>query len=121
MRDALSYLQLYEFAGKESLNSSYQYVVKFFSKCLSKKSDEAKQILDSILLYNVVDVKNSIYLFIKNVYVSQPSSPLYKLLQTGVINKVFSFFFSPVAQSALKDEVGINILLRSFIEKICNG
>lgn len=121
MRDALSLLQLYDLCGEEGLKSSYGLMESFMKKVLSNKRAEAEEILSKLLTYNTVDVKNSIYIFIKNVYTSTPESSLNKILVTGLINKVFNYFFSPVNQMALKDEMGLELVLRNFIEKVCNG
>ena len=118
MRDALSILQLYQLCGKEGLKSSYNLIVQYFSKLLSKQFDEARVLISEIVKYNIVDIRNSIYVFIRNVYAADSESKFYKLQQSGVINKIFSFFFNPVAQSALKDEVGVELLLRNLIDKM---
>ena len=118
MRDALSLLQLYSLAGEEGLKTSYQQVIQFFTKSVTGKIDEANELLKTILLYNTTDIKNSIYLFIRNVYCSSKEDFLYKFLQTGLINKIYSFFFNPTSQMAMKDEIGMEILLRTFLDKI---
>ena len=118
MRDALSLLQLYSLAGTDGLKTSYQLVVNFFVKALQSKVDEANEILREILSYNTVDIRNSINLFIRNTYCADANSPLYKLQQTGVINKIFAFIFTPANQLALRDEVGIEIVFKSFLDKV---
>lgn len=117
MRDALSFLQLYSLVGEEGLKSSYQLMIKFFHAVFSKNLEKANQLISSILQYNMVDIKNSLYLFIRNSFIS--SAPEFKSFQSGLNNKIFGYFFNPVQQSALSDEIGMEILFRSFISKIC--
>ena len=119
MRDALSILQLYSLAGKDGLKSSYNLVVRFFKAAVSKRKEIAEQTLSEILKFNIVDVKNSVYLFIRNAFVSEPGSELYGFTQNGLIGKIYSYVFSPVSQFALKDEVGIELFFLSFIDKLC--
>lgn len=118
MRDALSLLQLYSLVGDDGLKSSYNSIVKFFMSAVSGKVDVAQSLLVDILKYNIVDIKNSLYLFIRNCFVATPDSKLYPFIKSGLINKIFSFIFNPVQQSALSDEVGIEIVFRSFLSKI---
>lgn len=117
MRDALSILQLYALAGVEGLKTSYSLIVSFFRKALSHKVDEASLILQDILKYNIVDVKSSLYLFIRNIFLAKSGEPLYPLKSSMGV-KLFNYFFSPVAQTAIKDEVGIELLFRSFLSKL---
>ncbi len=119
MRDAMSLLQLYSLCGDEGLKTSYSLVYKFFGKCLSKKKTDAEALLIEILKYPMVDIKSSIYNFIRNAYLADSTSSLFKIQQSGTINKVFQFFFTPVAQAAIKDEFGLELLLRNFMDKLC--
>lgn len=121
MRDALSILQFYELVGKEALNTSITAFRKFIFSVLSKShKDEAPACIDSIMSYNITDIKNSIYSFIRSLYVSKQGSNEYILLRNGAANMLFNYFFSPVASQAMKNEVGMEILLRGLYEKICN-
>lgn len=117
MRNAMSLLQLYSLAGEQALASSYNLLIKFFSQCLKHNTEEASSTLLSILKFPVTDIRASIYSFLRNTYNATKESPLYSLQQSGMVNKLFSFFFSPVAQAAIQDEMGIELLLNSFIQK----
>lgn len=117
MRDALSLLQLFSLAGPEALKSPLNLLVKFVVLALKKNREQAISLIPSIMSYPTTDVASAIALFIKSVYTSVQGSPTYPLLKSGVINKIFSFFYTPVAQQALKSEVGTELLLRSFLEK----
>lgn len=118
MRDALSLLQLYSLAGDEALRSSYFSIVKFFRFALQKKLQEAELSLTDILTYPIVDIRNSLYIFIKNCYLAKQGSDLYMFNQSGVVNKIYGFTFSSVSQQALKDEMGIELYFRSFLDKV---
>ena len=118
MRDALSLLQLYSLAGEDALKSSYFSIVKFFRQALSHKIEEAKQTIADINSYPIVDIRNSLYIFIKNCYLAAPGSELYPFAQGGLINKIYGFVFNPVSQQAIKDEMGIELLFRSFLDKV---
>lgn len=119
MRDALSILQLYSIVGDEGLKTSYQTVIKFFAACCKKEREQAKAALNELLLYNIVDVKNSLGLFIKNCFISKEGDKLYAFQKANITSKIFGYFYSPVLQQALKDEMGVELAFRSFIEKIC--
>lgn len=112
MRNALSLLQLYSLAGETALSSSSSLIPTFFSHAL-KHDPSASDILTSILLHPVTDIRTSLYSFISSVY----QTPNHPLLTSGIINKLFSFFFSPTAQTALSSEIGTELLLRSFLSK----
>lgn len=116
MRDALSLLQLYSIIGDSALSTSYQFIVRFFKAALSKRMDIAEEALSNILLYPIVDVKSSIYRFIKNCYTSKPNDELYPFQQ--VVSKIFNYTFSQVSQFALNDEVGVELYFRAFLEKL---
>lgn len=118
MRDALSILQLYTLVGDVALKTSYQLIIRFFKAALSKRLDIANSTLQDILQFPSLDIRNSLYLFIRNAFSSQPNTPLYPFLQSGWINKIYSYVFSPVSQSALKDEVGIELMFKSFLDKL---
>ena len=119
MRNAMSILQLYSLAGAEALESSYTKVVKFFKAACGKKKDIAEQLLQEILKFNVVDVRNSINLFIRNAFIADANSDLYIFVSSGLISKIYSYTFSQVSQLALKDEMGVELYFRSFLEKVC--
>ena len=116
MRDALSILQLYELCGEKALETPYFHIKNYIIKCLSKQSDALEQ-LPNIMKYSTVDIRNAIHLFIKNVLTPQPGSVEEKMHKSGASSNLFSFFFSPVAQQAMKDEIGIEILLKSLYER----
>lgn len=116
MRDALSLLQLYSVIGEAALSTSYQLISKFYRAACSKRADIAEQLIPQILAYPIVDIKSSIYRFIKNCYVSEQGDELFPFQQ--VISKIYNFTFSQVSQYALNDEVGIELYFRSFLEKL---
>lgn len=118
MRDALSLLQLYSLCGEEGLKSSYGLIVKLMAQIFSGKRTESEQTLTEVMKYNMVDVKNSLYIFIKNCYTATPEDKLYKFQQSGLHSKVFNFWFNPVIQSALKDEVGLELAFRNLMDKV---
>lgn len=119
MRDAFQLLQLYDIAGEKGLESSYfkfrEFVTCAFSKTPKRNPAE---ILDEILAYPIVDIKMSIGLFIRNLYLSDPNSLEGKLLAAGIGKNLFAYFFTPTAQTALRSEVGTEILLRALLEKL---
>lgn len=118
MRDALSLLQLYSLAGEDALKSSYNQIVKFFRCALGKKEQEANILIQEIMGYPIVDVRNSLYIFIKNCYVAKQGDVLYPFVQSGVVNKIYGFTFNSVSQQALRDEMGIELYFRSFLDKV---
>lgn len=119
MRDAFQLLQLYDIAGEKGLDSSYfkfsAFVANAFSK--SPKVNPAK-ILEEVLMYPIADIKMSIGLFIRNIFTSEQGTLENKLLQAGIGKNLFSYFFTPTAQTALRSEVGTEILLRALLEKL---
>lgn len=120
MRDALSILQLYSVVGDDGLKTSYQTMIKFFVSCAKKDKDGASVVLGELLLYNVVDIRNNLGLFIKNCFISKDGDKLYAFQRSGLVGKIFGYFYSPVLQSALKDEVGLELAFRSFMDKMCS-
>lgn len=115
MRDALSFLQLYEIAGPIALKSSLASIREFFQKALSRSSVE--DVLHQLMMYPIVDIKNSLSVFIRDIYTSEQDFEK-KIRQKGLANKIFNYFYTPTAQQALKSEYGIEILFRSFAEMI---
>lgn len=119
MRDALASLQLYQIAGPGALASSYNAVRKFIFSAFSKKSyDDAYvlEALDAVVRYPLVDIQNSIQVFIKNLYTVKGGLEE-QFLKAGLAHQMFSFFYEPQAVQAMQDEVGIEILLRSLYER----
>lgn len=119
MRDALSYLQLFSLVGEEGLRSSYNDMVHFMVSCAKADRAKAEEALSRLLMFPIVDVRSSLYSFIRNCYVASPEDKLYNFRKTGIVSKFYGYFFSSVNQQALKDEVGIELCFRSLIEKIC--
>lgn len=119
MRDALSLLQLYSVIGESALSTSYQLITTFFRAACSKRQDIAEQTIPNILQYPIVDIKSSIYRFIKNCYTAVQGDELFPF-QT-IIPKIYQYTFSQVSQYALNDEVGIELYFRSFLEKLKNA
>lgn len=117
MRDALSILQLYSLIGEDALTSSY-HLFQEFVVSLIKKDVRAIGLIDSLMKYPIVDVRHSIYQFIRSLYLAEPGSLEHSLVKTNIHTAMFNFFFSPVAQQAMRDESGIDILLRSFASKL---
>lgn len=113
MRDALSFLELFEIAGPVALKSSLKFLKSYLLKCLKKEDIEDD--LKEIMSYPMVDVKNSLSVLIKDLFVSQEPFEV-MVRQKGLAVKIFNYFYTPVAQQALKDEYGVEILLRSFSE-----
>lgn len=119
MRDALSYLQLFSLVGEDGLRSSYNDVVRFMVACAKADRAKAEEALSTLLMFPVVDIKSSLYTFIRNCYTATSEDKLYAFRRTGLISKFYGFFFTSVNQQALKDEVGLELCFRSLIEKIC--
>ena len=90
---------------------------KYIVSCLKKDRLTALSLIPEIMIYPTTDIVSSISGLIQSIFVSTESSPYYQLLKTGVVNKLFSFFYTPVAQQAFKSEVGTELILRSFLEK----
>lgn len=118
MRDALQLLQLYELAGERGLDSSYFKLRSFIVNCLSRNpKTDPELILNDILRYPTADIKLSVGMLIRNIFKAEQGTPDYKLLQAGLGKSLFSYFFSPLSQQALRSEVGTEILLRAFLER----
>lgn len=118
MRDALQLLQLYELAGERGLDSSYLKLKKFIINSFSKNpTQDPTLLLEDILRYPTVDIKLSIGTFIRNIFTAKPDTVEFKMLQSGLGKQLFSYFFSPTAQQALRSEVGVEILLRAFLDR----
>lgn len=118
MRNALSILQYFEMCGEKALDSSFSHVRSFIIRSLSKtKHGEALSVLDEVLKYSVVDIRDSIDTLLKSFYVSEPNSLENKILKSGAADKTFNFFYSPIASQAFKSEAGVELLLRAFYEK----
>lgn len=119
MRDALSLLQFYEMVGSKALDSSYHTLVEFILGCFARSSGiVAAERLTALLLYPSDDIKRSIGLLLRNIFTAvEGDSPEYRLQKAGLGKSLFQFFYAPVAQSALGDEVGIEILLRALMDK----
>lgn len=120
MRNALSILQFFELCGDRALESSFLLVRDFIFKSLQPANRaEAIKLLDEVLKFNIVDIKNSILILLKSFYTSPEGTPENVLLKKGIAASLFNFFFSPVSTQAMNDEVGMEILLRAFYEKAC--
>jgi DNA polymerase III subunit gamma/tau len=115
MRNALSVLQLFSLGGDVVLKTPFSSLTKFFAASVSKK--DVSPYLQDILSYPVSDIRNALDFFIKSCFTADPSSPLYKFYSSSLIFKIFNYFYSPVAQEALKSEVGTELLLRAFVSK----
>lgn len=122
MRDALQLLQLYELVGVKGLDSSYGLFKSMVINALSNNpSNSPQELLRKVLEYSITDVKSSIGVFIRNLFTSKEGSVENKLYKAGVGRMMFGFFFTPTAQAAMRDEVGLEILLRAFLDKLKKG
>lgn len=118
VRDALSLLQYYSMVGSAALSSAYDKFRIFVYTCYSSSpSRDPEELLRELLQYSVLDIKRSIGLFIRSVYLSVEGSIDYRFRKSGAIRKVFDYFFSPVVQQALQDEYGVEIALRAFMDQ----
>lgn len=117
MRDAISILQLYSLAGHEVLKTPTELIYKYILSCLKKDRATALTYIPEIMSYPTTDITSSITGLIQGIYISDETSPYYQLLKSGVVNKLFNFFYTPVNQQAFKSEVGTELVLRSFLEK----
>lgn len=119
MRNALQLLQFYELAGPRALDSSYFKFRDFIVACFSKSgSVDPSSLLSDLLLYPTIDVRMSVGLLLRNVYATTDDSSVeFRLQKAGLGKTLFGFFFSPLAQQALGSEVGVEVLLRSLIER----
>jgi len=116
MRNALSLLQLYTLSGEEALQSSYPLLCRFFYLTMQKKSDP--ELLKSILKFPLTDIRSSLFSFLRNCYAATPDDKLYPFKKSGTVGKLFQFFFTPVAQQALQDEYGAELILQDFQSKL---
>ena len=119
MRNALSILQLYQLAGESALSTSYHDIIEIFKFMFSNRRSDAIATLDKIMMYPVIDILNSINLFIKNCFLAKQGDPLYQFQSSGLIYKIYSYVYTPVSQQALKDEFGVELFFRAFIDKLC--
>lgn len=118
MRDALQLLQFYELVGSRALDSSYFKFRDFVMSCFSKRGLNPEDYLTPVLLYPVIDIKHSVGLFLRTVFTTTDESSVeFKFRKGRLGDTLFKFFFSPVAQQAMQSEVGMEVLLRSLIEK----
>lgn len=111
MRDAVTLLEQYTIAGEEVLRTSLKDIRKYVLTVLQKKP--ADDIIAKIAEYPLIDVQSSIRYFLTSCFTATEGFE-FKLKQTGLSMKLFKFFYSPEAQQAMKDEVGIIILLRAL-------
>ena len=114
MRDALSILEHYELAGPVALKTSLKLLKKFI--LLTLKNEDPDETIHQIMLYPIVDIKNSVSIMIKDFFVSTEKFDS-MVRAKGLHHKIFSYFYNPVSQEALRDEYGVEILLRSFYER----
>lgn len=119
MRDALQLLQYYELIGSAALDTSYFKLRDFIASCFSKSGrHDPLELLLGVLSYPIVDIKYSIGLFLRTVFSTMDESSLeFKFRKGKLGDMLFKFFFNPQAQSALQSELGVEILLRSLVEK----
>lgn len=122
MRDALQLLQHYELIGGAALDTSYFKFRDFIASCFSKSGKyDPEVLLEGVLQYPIVDIRYSIGLLLRTVYSTVDSDSLeYKFAKNKLGDVLFKFFFNPSAQVALQSEMGVEILLRSLIEKTAN-
>lgn len=119
MRNALQLLQFYELAGPRALDSSYFKFRDFIVACFSKSGGtDPSSLLSDLLLYPTIDVRMSVGLLLRNIYATTDEGSVeFRLQKAGLGKTLFGFFFSPLAQQALGSEVGVEVLLRSLIER----
>lgn len=115
MRDALSILEHYELAGSVALKTPLRSLKKFI--LLSLKHEDIEDVLKDILSYPLVDIRSSVSVMIRDFYRSDEKFDK-KVRELKLHHKIFEYFYSSLAQQALQDEYGTEILLRSFYEKI---
>lgn len=117
MRDALTLLQYFELVGSAALSSPYLLLKSFVANLYSAHPrEDVNAILAKILSFPISDIKMSLGLLIRNIYLSVPDTPEYKMRQAGIGKSLFGYFFNPTVQQALRSEVGVEIAFRSFIE-----
>lgn len=114
MRDALSILEHFELAGPVALKTSLKLLKKFI--LLTLKNENPDETIHQIMLYPIVDIRNSVSVMIKDFFVSEEKFDM-MVRSKGLHHKIFSYFYAPVAREALRDEYGVEILLRSFYER----
>lgn len=114
MRDALSALQLFSLQG--DFVSPYRLLCKFILKVLSKKHEEATQLLDEIVKFPSLEIRKCLFKVIDRI-ASDDQPPFSKVRQAGFLMKVFDFFFSDSVYNALSSEQGIVLALKAFIDK----
>ena len=111
MRDAMSYLQLYSISP-DALRNAYPVFVQFFSSCFNRKQDP-KELLNQLMLFPLNDIVTSLNTFLRDTF----QNPEHPLTKSGKINGIFGYFYSPIAQQALKSEAGTQLLFLAFIDK----
>lgn len=119
MRNALSVLQTYSLLGSEALQTCYPLVARFFARCCQKDKAGADAVLVEVLSYPIIDIKRSLYRFIHSCLCAVNGDKLFVF--KGVIDTIYAYFFAPHNQCALRDEVGLELCFRSFIEKSCRS
>lgn len=117
MRDAMSILQLFSLAGPTVLKTPYDLLLKFIIASLKKDKQLANSLIIDIMSYPTTDISSAIALLIKSMFTSESGDSLHSLFKSGIATKLFNYFYSPVSQQAMKSEVGMEILLRSFLER----
>lgn len=119
MRDALQLLQHYELIGSAALDTSYFKFRDFVASCFSRSGRyDPAVLLEDVLVYPIVDIRYSIGLLLRTMYSTADTSSMeYKFAKNKLGDVLFKFFFNPSAQVALQSEMGVEILLRSLVEK----
>lgn len=115
MRDALSCLEHYSIAGEEAFKTSIQDFRRYVLKCL--KHEDKEEVLHQLMQYPLHDIQASIRHFLTQCFVATEGFEA-KIKQKGISLKLFRFFYSVEAQQAMKEEAGMEILLRSLAESV---
>ena len=115
MRNALSVLEHFSIAGDEAIRTPQSDVKQYFLNCLKKQPTD--DVILRIMQYPLLDVQAAIRDFIVNCFkVTEGLEG--RIRQKGLSFQIFKYFYTPEAQQAFHDEVGMEILLRAFAEQL---
>ena len=118
MRDALSILQLYSVAGSHAVDSSIRSLQYFIVDATSARKDR-ERLIPEILKYPIVDIVNSIRLIVKNSFSLSHNDKFYAYVRQRRIHELLFRLINPdSARNAMKDEVGVEILLNYIYEEL---
>jgi DNA polymerase III subunit gamma/tau len=115
MRDALSIYELFELVGDAALKTPLSFLKKLIVQSIRKEN--VQETLHTIMLYPLVDIQSSIKILLINSFNGESNFDL-QLRKQRLHRVLFDFLYSPIAQEAMRDEFGMEILLNALYERL---